>query len=163
MTREFIHGGLRLRVDVQKNERGDVIKLENRSHEFTCEELASGFLILQNAHGKYRARVVRRKDRIFVWLAGKTFEFQIPPTDEAGSQRAEQSPEVRAPMPGTLIKLMVKAGDPVEEGQVIAVLEAMKMEHQLRAPLTGKVEKVVGTVGTVMDADALIVALSKAE
>jgi biotin carboxyl carrier protein len=66
-------------------------------------------------------------------------------------------------MPGTLIKLFVKEGDAVEEDQVVAVLEAMKMEHQLRAPFSGKVKRVTGVVGSVIDADAVIVALERAE
>ena len=163
MTREFLHSGQRLRVDIQKNEHGDVVKLETGLHELSCEELGAGFLLLQNSDGKYRARVVRQKDRIYVWLNGKTFEFQVPSSDDVAAHGSATSPEVRAPMPGTLIKLLVKPGDTVEEGQIVAVLEAMKMEHQLRAPHSGKVEKVSGTVGSVIDADALIVALAPTE
>ena len=163
MSKEFLHVGQRLRVDVQKNGQGDIVKFESAEHEISCEELGAGAFILHSGAERFRARVVRQKDRIYIWLSGRTFEFQIPSADEAGSHGAEKSPEVRAPMPGTLIKLLVTEGDAVEEGQIVAVLEAMKMEHQLRAPLTGTVQKISGTVGAIIDADAVIVALTAAE
>ena len=47
--------------------------------------------------------------------------------------------DVTAPMPGKLIKFLVNLGDRVEAGQLVCVLEAMKMENQLPAPLAGKV------------------------
>lgn len=163
MSREFVHSSQRLRIDVQKNGQGDIVKFESAEHEMSCEELRPGALVLRSGPNSFRARVVRQKDRIYVWLSGRTFEFQIPSADEAGSHGAEKSPEVRAPMPGTLIKLLVTEGDAVEEGQVVAVLEAMKMEHQLRAPLAGTVQKISGAVGSIIDADAVIVALAIAE
>ncbi|WP_458116846.1 ATP-binding protein [Arthrobacter sp. D2-10] len=48
-------------------------------------------------------------------------------------------PEVRSPMPGTVITVNVTDGDPVTEGQVLVTVEAMKMEHQLTAAVTGTV------------------------
>jgi biotin carboxyl carrier protein len=107
--------------------------------------------------------VVRQKDRIYVWLGGRTFDFQIPSTDDVSAHSSAKSSDIRAPMPGTLIKLFVKEGDAVEEDQIVAVLEAMKMEHQLRAPFSGKVKQVTSAIGSVIDADAVIVALEPAE
>ncbi len=57
--------------------------------------------------------------------------------------RAATGPEpVRAPMPGKVVKVLVKAGDTVKAGQGIAVVEAMKMENELRAPRDGTVVEV---------------------
>ena len=162
MTRDLIFNGRRLRFDCDAN-GGEKIKLESGEHEFEVQDLAPGCLILQNSKVRYRARVVRQKDRIYVWLGGCTFEFQIPSTDDVAAHSRAKSSDIRAPMPGTLIKLFVKEGDPVEEDQVVAVLEAMKMEHQLRAPFSGKVKQVTGAIGSVIDADAVIVALEPVE
>lgn len=161
MTREFILNGRRIRYDLETN-GGETVKLESGEHQVTCQEPSPGRLILQNSRGRHRARVVRQKDRIYVWLGGRTFEFQVPSADDAAARDRAKSSDVRAPMPGTLIKLLVKDGDSVEEGQVVAVLEAMKMEHQLRAPCSGKVKKTIGAVGLVIDAEAVIVLLEPA-
>lgn len=49
---------------------------------------------------------------------------------------------ILTPMPGTLVSLNIKEGDMVVEGQEVAVVEAMKMQNQLRAPRAGRVAKV---------------------
>ena len=54
---------------------------------------------------------------------------------------------VRAPLPGKIIDLRVKAGDKVSKGQPLLVLEAMKMEHTLAAPADGTVKSVRYAVG----------------
>jgi 3-methylcrotonyl-CoA carboxylase alpha subunit len=50
-------------------------------------------------------------------------------------------------MPGKVIALLVKAGDPVAQGQAVAVMEAMKMEHTLAAPHDGRVAELLYAVG----------------
>lgn len=64
---------------------------------------------------------------------------------------------VEAPMPGTILDIKVSQGDEVQEGQVLLVLEAMKMENEIVAPRAGKVAAVNTTTGAAVDAgDALI-------
>lgn len=64
---------------------------------------------------------------------------------EAAGTRGEAV--LRAPMAGTLVSVAVSAGDVVEKGQVLAVLEAMKMEHPLRAGVSGRVDAVSASEG----------------
>jgi len=67
---------------------------------------------------------------------------------------------VRSPIPGRLIKLLVKAGDAVSVGQTMVVLEAMKMENELGAPRAGRVAEVRCTEGAAVEAgqDLVVVA-----
>ena len=67
---------------------------------------------------------------------------------------------VNAPMPGTILDVMVKAGDPVKNGQALVVLEAMKMENEILAPRDGTVAQVVTTKGAVVDTGAPLVVLA---
>ncbi|MET3935300.1 biotin carboxylase N-terminal domain-containing protein [Arthrobacter sp. OAP107] len=64
-------------------------------------------------------------------------------------------PEVRSPMPGTVVSVAVKDGDPVESGQVLVSVEAMKMEHQLVAEVAGTVHISVAT-GDLVKADQVV-------
>ena len=62
-----------------------------------------------------------------------------------------------APMPGTILKVNVNNGDSVQEGQVLVVLEAMKMENEILAPKAGKVTQVVASRGSSVDTGAPLV------
>ena len=64
---------------------------------------------------------------------------------------------VAAPMPGLIVALSVAKGDRVNEGDVIAIEEAMKMQMQLRAPCTGHVAKVAVALGDQVEKDQILV------
>ena len=63
---------------------------------------------------------------------------------------------LHAPMPGRVVKVMVGVGDEVSEGQLVIVLEAMKMEHSLRAPHDGVVRSVTAAPGDQVEAGAVL-------
>ena len=70
------------------------------------------------------------------------------------------SVKIESPMPGTVLKMNVKVGDTVAEGQAVAVLEAMKMENDIVAPSAGTVASVNVSVGDAIDTGAVIVTLN---
>jgi len=67
---------------------------------------------------------------------------------------------VRSPIPGRLIKLLVKAGDTVAAGQTVVVLEAMKMENELLAPRAGRITEVRCAEGAAVEAGQDLVLVS---
>lgn len=67
---------------------------------------------------------------------------------------------VKAPMPGTLVKVNVKVGDAVKKGDVLCVLEAMKMENDIMAPADGVVASVEVTQGASVATDAVLVTMN---
>ena len=75
----------------------------------------------------------------------------------AASASADTGDTVLAPMPGRVVRLSAAAGDVVEAGQVLAVLEAMKMEHTLKSPRDGTVAETLAAEGDqVAQGDALV-------
>ncbi len=66
---------------------------------------------------------------------------------------------VNAPMPGTILKVNVAQGDSVKAGQVLVVLEAMKMENEIMAPRDGVITQVVTSKGSSVDTGAPLVVL----
>lgn len=67
---------------------------------------------------------------------------------------------VNAPMPGTILKVNVTQGQAVTEGQVLVVLEAMKMENEIMAPKAGTITQVLVSKGSNVDTDAPLVVLA---
>jgi biotin carboxyl carrier protein len=83
-------------------------------------------------------------------------ETQAKSRPRAGRTTASQ---VTAPMPATVLKVNVKPGDSVAKGDVLVVLEAMKMELPMRAPAAATVTTVSCREGELVQADAVLVAL----
>jgi biotin carboxyl carrier protein len=79
---------------------------------------------------------------------------------EAGQPTRVHAAVLRAPMPGRISKLLVTQGELVEAGQGIIVLEAMKMENELRAPAAGIVKTVRVKEGDAVEKNALLLELS---
>ena len=73
---------------------------------------------------------------------------------------ATGSTVIKAPMPGTIIKVNVKAGDSVKKGDVLCILEAMKMENEIMAPADGTVAGVNVAAGESVQTDAVLLSLN---
>lgn len=67
---------------------------------------------------------------------------------------------VAAPMPGTILKISVKNGDIIKKGQVLLILEAMKMENEIVAPADGKVVSINVEIGASVSVGDILVTLA---
>ncbi|MBL4817871.1 MAG: acetyl-CoA carboxylase biotin carboxyl carrier protein subunit [Deltaproteobacteria bacterium] len=77
----------------------------------------------------------------------------------AASLSGSGSSEIRAPMPGRILRVLVQEGDLVEEGQGLVVMEAMKMENEIRASKAGQVKELAVQAGASVESGALLLAI----
>jgi biotin carboxyl carrier protein len=98
-------------------------------------------------------------------VEGKTFAIQIPDAapvskkKRSGGGKKKKSGTVSANIPGKVVTVEVNVGDEVAEGQVILILEAMKMQNEIQAPVTGTVVSVQCEEGQAIEANIPLVVI----
>jgi acetyl/propionyl-CoA carboxylase alpha subunit len=113
-----------------------------------------------------RVRVPALKHQGQLWFhwQGETHVLDLNAGQRRGrSEKGSGQPGVcNAPMPGKITKLAVQAGDQVQVGQTLVVMEAMKMEYTLAADIAGQVQEVKVALGQQVALGALLVQVVKA-
>jgi acetyl/propionyl-CoA carboxylase alpha subunit len=97
----------------------------------------------------FAVRALQDGRRVLVWCSGQAFEFQTAIT---APHARETTSDLVAPMPGLLRRVDVSEGSTVVRGQVLMILEAMKMEHAIRAPKDGVVTHITHGEGDLVEA-----------
>ena len=103
-----------------------------------------------------------------IWTAtveGRTFKIEVPDSCPVVKKKRSQggkkkkSGTVSANIPGKIVTIEVNEGDVVEEGQVILILEAMKMQNEIQAPISGTVSSVTCEEGQSIEANVPLVVI----
>jgi acetyl/propionyl-CoA carboxylase alpha subunit len=112
---------------------------------------------------RHRFYVIHQRDSSTVWLDGRTYILQRA-TKTTGAQAHSHSSaaEIRALMPGKLLRIDVKAGDAVSERQTVATMESMKMESPLIVPKAGRVAEIRFEPGDVLDMGDIVMIIEPA-
>lgn len=103
------------------------------------------------------------KGQLWVHFEGRTFVYENPAQKKFGKKGAGNvsSGELMSPMPGKVTKLLKKTGDKVAAGDVVVVMEAMKMEYTLKAAVSGEVTNVACKVGDQVALGKLLVQIKE--
>ncbi|HOL17484.1 MAG TPA: biotin/lipoyl-binding protein [Bacillota bacterium] len=131
------------------------VTVDGQTFEVTVEEIdnqTAATVPLGQAETKIAPQVEKKSEAETSPAPGKG--EQRPPAASGGSGGTV----VPAPMPGSIIDILVQAGDTVKDGQVLLILEAMKMENEITAPQAGTIVEVAVKKGdTVNTGDPLVV------
>ncbi len=101
-------------------------------------------------------------DRLAVWRGAAvpvTMNGRRTSLGAADGGRPHGEQKVSAPMPGRVVRVLVTEGDVVEARQPVVVIEAMKMENELRSPVAGRVREVSAVAGAPVDAGRVLVVI----
>ena len=121
------------------------ILLDGQSFEISVTPSPDGKLKLQTGSHEFTAEVVDPR----AWSGRRH-----------GTVEAEGRQQILAPMPGKVVRLLVKEGDRVEAGQGLLVVEAMKMQNEIRSPKSGTVERVLSREGQPVNAGEVLCIVS---
>jgi biotin carboxyl carrier protein len=164
MTYIVTSRGQTRRVEVRE-ERGILtVRLDNRELPVDVLQVGLGHYSLLLDGRSYEIDILPLDEGTVVLVNGQPFRVEI---------RRDQAPEVKArretpgaaaseravvaPMPGKVIKLLVKPGESVEAGRGVVVIEAMKMENELKAPKAGTVTEIITKEGATVENGAPLV------
>lgn len=147
VTREFELDGEALRLERRDQEDGHFALRQAAPEEELSEAPAiegealrgdSGWITLRMRGATRRVRMVRQGDDLHVSVEGESYCFR-PSRRGRGAHSGAGTGRVESPMPGTVLEVLVSEGQAVEADQDLLVVEAMKMEHRMKAALPGTV------------------------
>jgi biotin carboxyl carrier protein len=104
-----------------------------------------------------RLGVIARGQRVYVDVESERMRAA---SNARGARGDTLQGAILSPMPGRIVKILASEGDDVQSGDALIVVEAMKMENELRAPRSGSVAKVHVSVGDRVEASALLIELT---
>lgn len=156
---EFVYDGEI--VDVALEKQGSSYLAKVGESEFVIEPVGDGLFMVNTDGTRRMVTAASDRDKTFVGIDSCVLELSEPSAEGAGGDAGDagEKDKVFAPMPGKIVKLMVKAGDTVKEKQQVVIVEAMKMENPVLARAAGTVKAVNFAEGDQVDTDSPIVEL----
>ncbi len=158
MTKLWFNGSA---VEISADGSGYAASLDGQTHQVELIEASNGRLDLSIDGRHVPAYISSDGQTRWITIEGRTVRL----TRQSAAQRAggshDGSSELIAPMPGQVRAVNIHAGDHVTKGQVLVVLEAMKMEIRLQAPFDGQVSSVDASVGETVEREQVLVKLDR--
>jgi biotin carboxyl carrier protein len=142
-------GGRDHRLDVRQDTDGLRVRLDDREFHVDFLQVDPGLYSLLIGGRSYEIDLLEVDEALMVLVDGQPFRVEIQEERERRLRAAAGKGEVKAgkrvvtaPMPGKVVRLLVRPGDAVQPGDGIIVVEAMKMENELKAPAAGTVKEI---------------------
>jgi len=148
------------KIKAEKTKDAFIITFDGTTYTVHASEIKPGYLRIQLGDAVIKAVISEGDESKFVFLNGNVFDIKraLPK-----SRRTEKEDELLSPISGKVVKVEVKEGDKVKKGDVIMVIEAMKMEYLIKAPYNGIIKKIYFNVDEQIDMGVKPVEIEKEE
>ena len=156
---------VRLRCD-ENNEFFVVIKNQDndeREISVSAKILGSGQFQFTLDNIIYKCSVAKDGETRFIHLDGADYELRKVTEFEEEFEETEEEGSLSSPMPGRIVKLLVKPGEHIEKGQDLLVVEAMKMENKVSSPFEGMVKEIFFSEGDQIEANVPLMEIEQIE
>jgi biotin carboxyl carrier protein len=135
--------------------------IDGRNREADAVRIAPALYSILLDGQSFEAHVREGMGGVVVTIDGREFPVRIEDPREwqgrrGGAIEAKGRQQVLASMPGKVVRLLSRAGQPVEAGQALLVLEAMKMQNEVRSPKTGVLERLLVAEGQTVNAGEVL-------
>ncbi|MBI5419332.1 MAG: acetyl-CoA carboxylase biotin carboxyl carrier protein subunit [Deltaproteobacteria bacterium] len=135
------------------------VTIEGKDHLVDAHQVQDSVWSILYGSTSFEADVQKRDDEYEVLIAGDCHKFSLMNEQRKALMRsagkgAAGKAMVASPMPGKVVKLLVEVGEEVKTDQGVIVVEAMKMENELKSAVTGKVKEIFVKEGEVVESGA---------
>jgi biotin carboxyl carrier protein len=131
-------------VTIERRKNEYFVIYDNAEYRVTAEEIKSGHLKMHIGDRVIKSVVTEGEKEKFVFIEGNV--YKVKPVELTGrtikKKKDAGEADLDSPISGKIVTVKVKKNDTVKKGDVLVVIEAMKMEYLIRAPYNGKVTKV---------------------
>ncbi|MFZ0758400.1 MAG: biotin/lipoyl-containing protein [Candidatus Sulfotelmatobacter sp.] len=152
--------GRNYRLDLNRADGRWSCRLDGRNFEIDAVLARPGVLSLRIGDMAYEVKLERVANALHLWVGSMRFAAEIrDPRSLRGRAHSEDDHGPRkiiAAMPGKVVRLLVREGDKVEAGAGVAVVEAMKMQNEIKSPKRGTIQKVLISEGAAANAGDLL-------
>jgi len=126
-------------VSIERRNEYFFITYDNSEYKVEVEETKPGQLKIKIGDRLIKSIITEGEKEKFVFVNGQV--FRVKPVELTGKKKVRKKEEgnLSSPISGKVVNVKVKKGDSVKKGEVLMVIEAMKMEYLIRAPYSGKV------------------------
>ena len=154
--------GKNYRLDLARADGGWSCRLDGRELDVDAVLARTDVLSLRIGNMAYEIKSEHIAHDLYLWVGSEGFTVEVrDPRSLRGRTHAgdDHGPrKITAPMPGKVVRLLVREGDEVNPGAGVAVVEAMKMQNEIKSPKKGTIQKVlVGEGATVNAGDILVI------
>jgi len=147
--------GKNYRLELNRVEDRWRCRLDGRDVEVDPILARPDVLSLRIGNSAYEIKSERIASDLHVWVGSTRFAAEVrDPRSLRGRTRAADDlgpRKITAPMPGKVVRLLVREGDEVELGAGVAVVEAMKMQNEIKSPKKGKIHKILVSEGAAVN------------
>lgn len=138
------------------------VTLDGEEFDVTVEPAADGVVLMEVGPRRLQIRAARARNALMVAAGSSSFTFVEAEARTSGARRGSATPEMAAPMPGKVLKILVSEGQAVAAGDPLIVVEAMKMETTLFAEGAAVIRKIRVEAGQMVDHGDVLLELSPA-
>jgi len=129
-------------VTIEHRDKYFFITYDNTEYKVEAEETKPGQIKIKIGDRFIKSIITEGEKEKYVFVDGEV--FRVKPIELTGrkKQKKKEEGDLTSPISGKVVSIKVKKGDSVKKGDVLMVIEAMKMEYLIRAPFKGKVKKI---------------------
>jgi len=161
---EFLLNGMLQKISLERIKDKFLFSDGEKTYEADIQHISPQQISILIDDVSFRIYIARDRDCRYLSVNGQQFTVKEPHEEQEDFRKGEEkTPEgmllVKAPMPGKVIKICVSEKESVRKNQTLAIVEAMKMENEIKASVDGRIEVIHVSAGDLVDSEMPLIEL----